>query len=225
LVWMIIIILLVHLIWDWDGPSRYKAHVKTSLSVVVATLIIGGIWIPVRKVYRAAHPVVPTTASLSITASRGISYKDGEDFHGIKWEADFRAVRMELKNNSSYPLHNLDVTVKVIDKSGDLLFGMGQISDIPGCQFHGLKWPDINVGIVGTDGHTYPFSPQDYIGDLPMGGEWSMFCSSLPRGLPITLLIATNPGREIPKRLKVIGSYQEESGTVFKFDKLVGVAD
>jgi hypothetical protein len=101
---------------------------------------------------------------------------------------------------------------------------MGQITDIPGCQFHGPKWPDLSIGIVGTDGHTYPLYLRDFSSDLPFGGEWKMFCPSLPAGLPVTLIIATNPRREIPKQFHVIGSYQEESGNVVRFDSLVKVA-
>lgn len=162
-----------------------------------------------------------SSLSLSITASRAIGYKDGDNVHGIAWRGDFRAVRMTLKISSEYPLHNIDLTVKVIDK--DVLSGMGEITDIPGCQFYGPKWPDLGLELHGVDDHWYPLHMEDDLGNAPYSSWWKMYCPALPAGLPITLIIATNPGREIPKRLRAIGSCQQEPGSVIKFDKLVEV--
>jgi hypothetical protein len=75
----------------------------------------------------------------------------------------------------------------VFDKSEDVLFGMGQVSDLTGVEFHAPDFPsDFGLKLRGTDGQSYVLRPRDY-SHMQFGGYWKTFCPKVSAGLPFRL--------------------------------------
>ncbi len=68
---------------------------------------------------------------LGVRAFVSIGYPKGQNIGGLIWKEGFQDVRLSVDGLSEYPIQNLDLTAQVLDKSGDLLGGMGQICSTP----------------------------------------------------------------------------------------------
>jgi hypothetical protein len=123
-------------------------------------------------------------------------------------------------------VRNLDLTVKVLEGSGDLFWGMAQLSKIDGCEVHGPAWPDMETGILGTDGRTYRVSPRDF-GEAAFGNRWQIFCARIPTGVQLELVIAAVNRNDplAPRKLMILGSYDVAShAETVKIARVVNVA-
>ena len=178
---------------------------------------------------------------LSFKAYVAPMYKEGDMVGGFKWINGFQDVRIIIENISEAAIQNLDLTIRVLDKSGDLIGGMGQASDIGGVEFHGPESPEAGLRLLGDDGKVYDTFFRDFLpkGETfpPFGDHWGMFCPRLPTGISLRLVVAainiddkvtrdTFKGYEAPKHLRLIGSYdspEKESGKRVKFEQLLDI--
>jgi hypothetical protein len=115
---------------------------------------------------------------------------------------------LTVENVTQYPVHNLDLTVQVFEKSEEVLDRMGQISDLTEVEFDPPDFPsDFGLKLRGTDGQSNVLRPGDH--SLQFGGYWKTFCPKVSAGLPFSIAIAAENNRDhqAPKRLHVLGSY------------------
>jgi hypothetical protein len=200
------------------GWSPYRQYIGASVSCVIV-LAIG---IPqFISQWKQEH-----NFPLSIQASLSVGHLDDQILYGIKWKNSFKDVRLEIEDVTEFPIHNLDLTVQVLENSGDFLLGMGQVSDISGVQFHAPEWPHMGLVLQGENGGPwYSAEPSDF-GQLSFGNHWKMFCPTVPTGVPLRLAIASsnNEAKMVPKKLKVLGTYEvktNEIDRVAAFEKIV----
>jgi hypothetical protein len=165
--------------------------------------------------------------SLDVRASSSWINKKDAVVGGIKWIEGFYDVRLVIDDRADEFIQNLEMTVRVLPNSKDLLAGMGQISNIQGCEFHA---PELTDDVVARfPGLT--ISAKDMIateGGMPWGEYWKMFCSRLHSGVELRVVIgAINMiDKSAPKKLKISGTY-DVSATgatkVIRFEKTIEV--
>lgn len=164
---------------------------------------------------------------LSISAAIAPTYPAGHSEYGIKWEDGTSNVRLTVTDLTDYPVRSFDLTVKVLEKTGDILVGMGQASDIAGCEFHGPRWPEMSLDLHGANGKNYRLPMPD--SELSFGAEWKGYCPTLPAGLPLKLVVAVSNEKQKwkePEKFRLYGSYEvvSDSGSrVIAFNRVVNV--
>jgi len=211
---------------DWmNGKKWLKAKVRESvvkLGLVcvwaLCVLFLGS------RLWAQIEP--PLRPSISFNAVITPAYTDGSTEFGIKWREGSSSVRLIVTDLTDFPLHSFDLTVKVLDKTGDTLVGMGEASDF-GCKFHGPRWPDMSLNLHGQNGKDYRLPMPD--SELSFGGEWKASCPMLPAGLPLKLVVAVSNEKKWkePEKLRLVGSYEvvSDNGTrAVGFDKIIDIA-
>jgi hypothetical protein len=201
--------------WQWRLKTSLWRYVLTAISIlVVGASVTARIW-PI------FYP------SISVTAYLSPSYKEGEKVAGITWKKEFQDIRVVLHNVTEYPLHNLNLTVQSVEKSEDLFWGMGQLSDIDGVTFHPPRWPDMSITLRGQDGQKYKINPRDDAGPLSFGDRWGVSCPVLPLETDLLLMLAAeSPTTNSPKKLRITGTLEGVSYggyQIKKFDQVVDV--
>jgi hypothetical protein len=174
----------------------------------------------------------PNKPPLHLKAYVAPAYKAGTIVGGLKWKDGFEDIRVNIDNVSGAPLQNLDLTLQTLDKCGDLIAGMGQMSDILGLEFHGPELPDMGIRLTGDDGKFYDLFMRDFLPEgehfPPWGDHWRLLCPRLPVGIPLRLIVPAvhMEDRTAPKQLRILGSYDtpfESSGKRMAFDGIVNI--
>lgn len=169
---------------------------------------------------------------LSLKAYVAPGYKDGSTVAGLKWKDGFQNIRVNIDNVSRVPIQNLDLTLQVLDKSGDLIAGMGQMSNILGLEFHGPELPDMGVRLRGKDGLSYDFFMRDFVSPgeqfPPWGDYWRLLCPRLPVGITLRLVVPAvhMEDKTAPKHFRILGTYDspiESGGKRLGFDNILDV--
>jgi hypothetical protein len=165
---------------------------------------------------------------LSIQASLSVGHQDNQMLYGIKWKNIFSDVRLEIKGTTEFPIHDLDLTVQVLEGSEYSIWGMGQVSDIVGVEFHGPEWPATGLVARGSDSDQWYHVEVSDVAHLAFGNHWEMLCRIVPTGVPLRLAIAFNNGETniAPKKFKVLGTYwmkTNEVDRVSTFERVVTV--
>jgi hypothetical protein len=174
----------------------------------------------------------PSKPVLSLKAYVAPVYKAGAIVGGLKWKDGFQDIRVNIDNVSGAPIQNLDLTLRILDKSGDLIAGMGQMSDILGLEFHGPELPDMGMQLRGQDGQLYDLFMRDFLppGEQfpPWGDHWRLLCPRLPVGIPLRLIVPCvhMEDKMAPKQLRIIGTYDppfESGGKRMGFNNILNV--
>jgi hypothetical protein len=165
----------------------------------------------------------------SMRAYVAAAHQDDQVLYGIKWKNAFKDIRLEIEDMTEYPVHDLNLTVQVLENSGDTLLGMGQVSDIAGVEFHGPEWPRTGFVLQGKDGGPqYGLEPADFLAHMPFGNHWKMLHGMVPTGIPLRLAVASFNSKpdEIPEKIKVLGTYEiktNEGDRVSAFERIVTI--
>lgn len=140
---------------------------------------------------------------------------------------DSNPIRLSITDTNREPIQNLDLAVRILDKSEDYLGGMRQMSNIPGVWIRGPSVPDATAWIKGPDGQSFALSAQDALDELPVGRHWFATCPRLTPDSPLRLAIGTiTKDKKPPKGIRVSGDYEVvESGgiRVVYFDEVVDI--
>jgi hypothetical protein len=199
---------------------RPPKSLRAQLLCIALVVIVGGVllhqqWIifrPTVQVHAEINPTVPA----------------GTTEYGIKWIDGASNVRIVFTDLTVFPIRNFDLTVKVVNKSGDTLYGMGQITSISGCEFHGPRMPaQLGFDATGTNGKNYRIPPPAE--ESSFGSEWGVSCSSLPAGVPLNLAVAVMNEKkgEQPTQLNLVGSFEivsVDGSRVGAFNKTINIS-
>ncbi|HEY1803452.1 MAG TPA: hypothetical protein VGG45_03130 [Terracidiphilus sp.] len=183
------------------------------LSSVVILIASYAIW-AIQSHKPTFHP------SIAMRIYVALGHKKGDNVAGFVWpDGRFYDLRVVVGNISHYPVQNIDLTIKTIEKSDDTFWGMGQISDIPGVQVNTptSRLPSGSLTLRGADGNDYILDTRDYPFANPFADHWNFFCPRLPIEGELRLsLAAIHPGdNAAPKKLRIVGSYEViSSGSV-----------
>jgi len=155
---------------------------------------------------------------LSITAYLAPGYPEGFEVGGIKWKKGYYAYRVSV--GGSETIQNLSLEFK---GGKDVTFdGIGQLSNLPGFSSKGLR-PELRIPMRGQDGRDYTFSTNDATyppGDAPFAKNWAIFCPSLPKEMPLELLLeveqsdGSTPYSIPPNSLHITGTYEARGESV-----------
>lgn len=193
----------------------YKSHWTRTLSLsrrhsaaVICALCILGLGGRQLYVQYRFHP------PLSLQAFTAQDFNPGENVGGIVWGKGFNDIRLTIRDISTYPLQNIDLSISLPGTA--VLNGVGQLEDIQGvsCSFHN-EGKDIepDFELHGDDGQWYDFRDLTKNINLP-SLAWKVFCPILPTEVPLRLVIAAIPfkGKVGTKRIRILGSYGIASG-------------
>jgi hypothetical protein len=215
----------------WHVSVFIESKIKTGLIWfplalgAVLTILWAGMWGYI--FWKELLP--PITFTLRITP--GLS--SNEDFGDGKWDNNWSAVRLEIDNNSDFPVHDLDLTVRVLKESGDVLFGIKQITHVRDVNPKNPELDsDIGIQLIGNDSKAYDIFARDIFAKgfpkgMPFGNYWHVDCAKVLKRDPIILLIASSDkNHNGPTKLRLEGTYEAPSQfgfRVIKFNQDVDV--
>jgi hypothetical protein len=120
-----------------------------------------------------------------------VGHKKGDKVSGVTWIGEqFSDIRLVVDNVARHPIHNLDFTIEVLQNSGDLLGGVGQVSDLHGVEFNAPEIPDASIRLRGNDGLDYVLFTRDMFamsGDAPMGTALESILPQTLGGRPVKI--------------------------------------
>jgi hypothetical protein len=217
--------LIVDLVRRSPLTINYKPIWKLGLIAVALAVLVKVAWKPILGQY---HDEMSSDA-LVMKVQDNVGYKSGTNIAGIKWDGHFRDLRMTLDNTSEYPIQNLQLTVRVV-QNGDVLYGIGQLSDIPGVEFHPADVPDATATFKGVDGQKLRVSLRDMmamVGGTSFAPYYKLFCPTLPSGIQMRLTVAgsDHTGEAAPKKLQVFGTYEIKSAASDNIVKVNTILD
>jgi len=163
------------------------------------------------------------------------NYPPGTTLGGLNWRDEFVDVRLDLANGAALPAENLDFFVGL----DTTVFGMGQLSGIPGVVFSGETGNIVPLSLEGTDQNGRPITlPIIPVG--PIGAPvYRVFCPKLLSQSTLRLVIASvalNPStggqlpqtllapKRNPRALRIQGTYEVNipgSPTRYRFTKTI----
>lgn len=215
-----------YLFRKWQRAQSWSRRKREAIGLLIAAGCVALFGYAVRNQYTRDH--VPSPLSFSATVA--FAYPDGKKQYGIEWQNRFQDVRLEIANTAKFPIHDLDLTVQLIDPNTATdvrIVGMGQVSDISDVEFHA---PDLHFGAtyMGADGQRYRFEADDFVKNA-FGTNWKMMCRTLPTGPQLRIAVATLNAKNFslaPKRIEVLGSYavaSDDGNKSYTFEKIVDV--
>ncbi|MGA3292720.1 MAG: hypothetical protein ABSE45_01920 [Candidatus Acidiferrales bacterium] len=176
----------------------------------------------------------PAASSSAIFASAyapNVIYPDGTNLGGLNWKKGWGDLRVTIENSSETTVQNLDVTVQVLDKG--IILDMGQMSDMPGVEFHLQdEDQDFSIQLRASDGSTATIRPKD--SPPPAGlksffftNHWKVFCPRLLGKTQLRLVLATNADEATrPTKVRVFGTYElmpSEGSKAVKVDTTIAI--
>jgi hypothetical protein len=184
--------------------------------------------LPATKNNNGPAKIVHPRDILSMRAFVTYGYPVGKTVAGINWIDGIKAIRLVIDSQSQFPIQNVDLTIEV-EKGMELLWGMGQISEVKGCRFSEPDLPDIGLSVLGTDGQRAKIMMRDFSKEMShVSTSWKVFCDKLIPGDELRLLVAAckaPPKLTVPRTLKVTGSYEMMPSEGSTREKVVRVVD
>jgi hypothetical protein len=209
----------------WEKATGWSPKKRVLLGVLLSLPCITLFSYAVYNQYKRDH----VSSQLKVSARVSFGHASGDRSYGIDWRDNFQDVRLTVDNTAAFPIHDLDLTVQLIDyQSGETIVGMGQVSDIGNVEFRPTDLPDLNVRLPATDGQIYNLDMRDFMKSA-FGMHWKMLCPSVPTNIQLRLSVATVNPRNVasaPNKLKVLGSYSvasEEGVRSHVFEETVAV--
>lgn len=210
--------------FDWltNGIKRHLPRVGKALAVALPVVVEFFILCALAERFSIVfHPAVSAEAYVSLLGTSGNSHTP---------------IALLFNNISEDPIESLSVTVTVLDKSSDTLFGAHQSTHIEGVEFYRPPGPDARIWFRGKDGQDYLASTGEMFdspnADIPHS-SWAIFCPRLPPqrssdGLRVIIEtnFSTSP-RGASKKLVLTGSYvlvTKDGSVSGEIDKTVAVA-
>jgi hypothetical protein len=200
-----------------QGRARWAAY---SIALVVLAVVVG----------RLGIRLWPPHSQLSLkSTATNLVYAEGTSHAGIDWKNGYSDVRLMIKNPEP-SIQNLDLSLQM-DKS--IIFQMGQLSTVPGCEFNAVDFPaDLGARINTANGGNIFLSLKDTIRMAMkpsslrnLTHEWRMYCPRLIGHGELELILAVPPPTA-PENIRVVGSYQlmpNDGNKAVKVDEAVPV--
>ena len=209
--WLVMIFLLgiypvLHLAeWLAQGKKRTPAYTLVVVLWASAAALMG------------THLWPPKSKLVFNGLATNMTHAKGDSFAGIKWEEEFTELRLSIFNRNKTSIQNVDLIVQVLDAPNlpDVIWDMGQLTDIPGVE---LKPPspdfDHIVSLKTGDGTVVHLSLHDMWSQAGMknplfSDHWNMTCRMLPTQTEVRLVLATGKKTDrIATSIHVLGTYE-----------------
>lgn len=208
----LLVVLSLWAFWNWEVIHRSRQAARIASSVLFGSLLVAIPSIGVVSQYRREHEQPPQSVITMNVLSTHMAYPKGRMLAGIEWREGYGELRVTIKNGGNSTIQNVDLTIQVFDNAN--IWDIGQLSDIPGVEFHPLdNLPDFNIRINGVDGGyiNSPFRDMFNGKGISLSDRWKIFCQRLTDKAELRLVLATladKTGSAVSTKIRLSGNYE-----------------